>query len=174
MASRKLIQARTEPARMFPPRISRRNKPVRRTARSLFQAKQRMQSTGPHRRSTAIWIQRRPKSKRKMPTSSLRPQVRIMDLPPRALLHRSGKRPTSHRRVVKNLCGSVRAKRRYRVEKVFAVRSVPRPHSCGILAMYAPDTHPHVLSKTGNGPRETPQGEPFPTANVGSKRPARE
>ena len=174
MASRKPIQARTEPSRMFPLRISRRNKPGRRSERSLFKAKQRKLSAGLHRRSTAIWIQlglSRPKSKRKIPASSLRPPVRIMDLPQRALLHQRNKRPTSHSRAVKNLCGSVRTKRRYRVEKVFAILSVPRPHGCGIPAMYAPDTHPHDLSRTGNGPR---QGEPFPTASAESKRPARE
>ena len=111
MASRKPIQARAEPARMFPPRISRRNKPGRRSERSLFKAKQRTLPAGPHRRSTAIWIQlglNRPKSKRKMPASILRPPVRIMDLLQRALLHQSDKRPTSHSRAVKYLCGSGR------------------------------------------------------------------
>ena len=238
MASRKLAQAQVKPARMFPPRISRRNKPCRRSERSLFKAKQRTLPAGSHRLRTAIWIQlglSRPKSKRKMPASSLRPPVRIMDLPQRAILHQRNKRPTSHSRAVKNLCGSGReislhnsrrgsgdwirpflypcgshtaailfakplvriiavlppnrtvsspnhwnrvgknlrgASRKYG-RKVFAGRNVPHQHGCGIPAMYDPDIHPHDLSQTGNGSQKTPRGEPFPTANAKSKRPAR-
>ena len=111
MANRKPMQARTELARMSPLRISRWNRPVRRSARSLFKVGQKTLSTRLHRQSSNIRIHlglSRPKSKRKMPASGLRLPVRIMDLPQRAILYQRNKRPTSHSRTVKNLCGNVR------------------------------------------------------------------
>ena len=173
MASRKPIQARAEPARMFPPRISRRNELYRQAARSLFKASQRTLSAELHRRSTAIRIQlglSRPKSIRKMPASSLRPPVRIMDLPQRAILHQRNKRPTSHSRAVKYLCGASRKIRR----KVFAGRNVPHQHGCGIPEVRNLGISRHRPLKAGTGLRKTPHRDRFPTASAGSKRPARE